>query len=530
MALELSVIEQIKGDWRNAPSGGKSTIIRKWSETTGYSYAMIYRHMDTGRRRKKGERLIENIEGYVQVVAQIKRKPPERLGEVITQQAIDIAIKDGLIPPEMKTRASTFDRIIRELGMKKPRRVQRFQAEKPNEMHHIDASSSKSFYIHREVKNADGKADYVLRLHAGTKGYKNKPVPIRLRPWVYGLVDDYSGFQAARYVAAYGESAVDNLDFMCWAWGKNDDKPFFGLPDKLKGDLGPMMRGKDANDFFGRLGIEIDPSAPENKEAHGKIERIWRTGWKRFELQYFVQPKWKKFEILMSELNSQYMNYQQEYNEMSHRYEKTISRAQAWRRISLHGGAVALPEDALKTVARRIERTVGQDGCFSVDNVIYEVKGLHSAKAYVYFGVFDDKIVVVDKADGKKYEVEDFAPNPLGKFTGHKDTSHQKMVKAAVDLEVATSLYENIKDQGNLVQLPPRVKETRQIEDPLDIDTYPSLSVALQDFTAISGIIPQGDNLKAVQKIIIKNGLNRRFVKDLALEVGAENERSAVYG
>jgi hypothetical protein len=332
-----------------------------------------------------------------------------------------------------------------------------------------------------------------------------------------------------RYIAAHGETAADNLDFMSYAWSKNDDKVFFGLPEQLKGDLGPMMRGPAANEFFDRLGIIINPSMPENKESHGKIERPWRTIWQRFEKTFFAVTDWKKLEITLSELNRQFLNFQQEYNDMPHRYEKDISRRQSWQKISLSGGAVAMPETALSTVAKRIERTVGTDGCFSLDNVIYEVKGLHDAKVYVYQGVFNDKLVVVDKSTGEKYEVENFTPNPIGVFTGHKETPHQKAIKAAKDMELSHSLYSESKDPGNVVQIPTRIKETLTISDPLDTDAYPSMIAAMQGFISISGYVPDKEDREIIEQLILENGFSRRFVSSLAFDAQAEISRSLKY-
>ena len=531
MELLSTVVEQVRNDWMFAPYGDKSGVIKRWATLLKCSYQALYKKLGIGRKRK-GERLIENIEYYAGIVAQIKKKPPENMGEIITENAIRIGIESGRIPEEMKDRVSTIDRVMREAGFtQRQRRIQRYQAEYPNQMHHIDASSSRCFYIKREVKDENGNVvDYVLRLHAGKKGYKNKPVPIRIRPWVYGLVDDYSGLCVARYVAAMGESAVDNLDFLMWAWSKNDDTPFFGLPEKLKGDLGPMMRGPFAQEFFGRINVGIDPSMPENKESHGKIERPWRTIWRRFEMTYFAQPDWHDFEILLSEVNRQFYVFLDEYNTMSHRYEKNLSRLQAWRKISLFGGAVAIPETAFRTIFKRYERVVGADGCISIDNVLYEVKGLHSARVNVYEGVFEDKLIVEDKATGEKYEVEDFRPNPLGVFTGHKETPHQKAVKAAKDLEVSNTLYSAGKEAGKVKMLPTRVKRTVTVEDPLCVDAYGSLDAALRDFVSISGLRLDNENREAIRDLIMENGLKREFVKDLALEFVAENEGRLSHG
>ena len=285
MAIDPKIVEGIIRDWKAVSYGNKRKIVESWAVALNLSPKTIYGVLPTKRKRKKGKRKIEGIEAYVRTVFMIKKKPPEQLGEITTEQALRIAILDGLVPENMAGRASTFDRIGREIGLtKKQRRIQRFQAEYPNQLHHVDASSSKHFYIKRQLENGD----YVLGLHAGMKGYKNKPVPIRLRLWVYGVTDDHSGVWAARYVVAYGETAIDNIRFLNWAWQDNGDKDFCGAPDRIKGDLGPMMRGPAMRDFLERAGIIIDPSEPGNKDAHGKIERKWRVIWKSFELLFFA--------------------------------------------------------------------------------------------------------------------------------------------------------------------------------------------------------------------------------------------------
>ena len=431
-----------------------------------------------------------------------------------------------MLPNELIGKESTINRVSRELKLnKKTRRFQRFQAEHPNELHHIDASSSKFFYVYRET----GDGDYILKLHSGMKRYKNKPVPIRLRPWVYGLCDDHSGYFVAKYIVAYGESAADNLEFLQWAWSKTEEKGLFGLPDKLKGDLGPMMRGPAARNLFERLGIDIDSSRPGGKEAHGKIERPWRTNWQRFESTFFACPDCRKFEITLTDLNRRFYNFLEELNDRPHRYEKAITRSQAWQKINYRGGAVAIPENALSTVARRYKRTVGTDGCFSLDGDIYEVKGLFDAKVFVYQGVFEDKLIVEDRKTGVKHEVKEFSPNPIGTYTAHKETPHQKAVKEAETLDVTNTLYTSSKEQGNVTVFPTRIKENREIANPLDTDTYPSLDVAMKEFVSICGFRLDKENREAVQNYILENGLSRRSVIELALESQPDTSKEVDY-
>lgn len=518
----------MRSEWKKARIGEKSGLITKWAGKLECSVQTLYRYLRI-KRARKGISQIENITKYARIVAEIKKRPPGDAGELTTDQAVEIAMANGAIPEEMRTVSiSTFDRTARDLELnKKARRISRFQAERPNQLHHVDASTSRYFYVARKLD----EGDYMLKLNKRiSRQYKNKPTPIGLRPWIYGVTDDHSGLHLARYVAAYGESLIDNLDFLGWAYAKNDDKPFFGIPEHIKGDCGPMMRGDAAKKWLERLGIANDPSPPYAKEGHGKIERPWRTMWQRFEKPFLVEDL-KTFEIRLSDLNRRFLNYQNdEYNRRPHRYESNITRLEAWQRINHFGGAVAMPENAVKTAARRYERTVGPDGCFKIDNIIYEVGDLHHAKVYIYEGIFDDKLVVVDQITGQKYEAKPFAPLHYGEYRAYKETPHEKAVKAAQDLTLTNTLYQTPKNQGNIAPFPTRIKETRIIENPMDIDTYSSVAAAMSDFIGISGIVPDKEDREAIKILITRNDLSRQFVRSLAMEVRAENERSMEYG
>jgi len=526
-----SVVEAIRGEWKSAANGEKTLLVRKWAEVLGCSPQTLYRVLGVGRRRKKGERKIEGIERAAELVAQIKRRPPEDAGEISTDQALEMALDGGIIAEELgQVSVATYNRLIREKGMcRRAPRVQRFQAMRPNELHHIDASSSKYFYVHRVLP--DGDCVLKLMRHVSAQGYKNKPTPVELRPWMYGLTDDYSGYHVARYVAARGESLADNLLFLQWAWAQNEDMEFFGLPAKIKADHGPMMKGESAIDLLARLDIEISPSVPYEKRSHGKIERPWRTHQQRFEKPFYVEADWQHFEILLSELNRRFIIYLEEYNSRQHRYEKEVSRLDMWRRINQWGGAVAIPENILGTVARRRSRKVGVDGVVSVDGKEYEVKGLHDRWVWVYEGVFEDQMVVEDKESGEKYQVKKFAPTPLDTFVGHEHTEHQKAVKAAGTLELKNTLYtEREAAEGNVIRIPTRVKEVRSVENPLDTDSFSSIEAAMREFLSICPLRLDAENREAVRDTIIEHGLSRSYVRELALKIQAEIGQEESYG
>lgn len=535
-SIAPDILQQIITAWNDAPYGHKAAVVEKWAVMISTTPQTLYRHLPTNRERK-GERQIEGIEEAARVVAMIKNRPPEHRGVISTADALSIALINKKIDARFKdTNYSTFDRVIRDLGLNtKRRRVERFQAEFPNEMHHVDASTSNCLYIAKALPDGD----FLLKLHRGNKDYKNKPIPVDgLRPWIYGLTDDHSGVHCCRYVAAKGENSRHNMEFLCWAWWQQPEKCFWGVPGKIKGDHGPMMSSPEAKDFFERCSVGIDPSTPLNKDAHGKIERPWRTLWQKFELPFFAISDWKRFEISMSELNSQLMNYSIEYNERRHRFERSISRRQAWERVSLHGGVTILPDDALETIAKsNIERTVNQEGVFYMDNIPYEVKGLHDAKVRVIVGVYDKKVIVQDLADDRKYEVENFTPNTLGEFKGNKETGQQQIKKEAADLGgISTTLYSAEGRQAlastvpaeprKVVKMPTRVKQTLQLANPLDVDRYPDITAAIRELQGLVGFFFMGEDRAAVVRLIEENGLSRRFVAELAGEI--EQERMSV--
>lgn len=530
MPVLPSIVEQIRRELNEAPRGHKTTVARRWAEVLGVSVQQVYRLVEekTGEKARKSEKLRPEYYVWTPVIFQVKKHPPEGAGEISTDQAVALAAMWGKVPEEAKeVPPGTFDRIARELGLsKKEKRRNRYQASRPNLAHHFDASSSKFLYIHRRVGG-----DFVLRLHrpgAGTQGYKNKPVPCdRLRPWVYGVVDDHSGRLICRYTAALGESMADALLFLQHAWSE------MGLPEILLADQGVLKKGLASQDLIKRLDVAMPEMLPFAKEAHGKIERPWRTLWQRFEKVLFA-GEWAQFEMTLTELNARLAVFlEEDYNRMAHRFEKKITRMQAWRRISLHGGIVAIPENALATAVKRKKRTVGVDGTLQYEGNMYEVKGLHAAEVYVFEGVFSDRLVVQEVATGKKYEVEKFRALELGEYRAHPETPHQKAVKEGETLRAGNTpmLYATPAEKDErIVEMP--IRETaRAIEDPFDVTRFPSVKEAYSEVISIAGTSFTEDERRAIEELIASNNLDRDYVRNLALELRAEIEirRASAY-
>lgn len=517
MSFLPTYIEEAKRAIMSAPSGHKTTIARKWTGILGISLQHLYRIINNGngKRERKGCPVKPEYHKWAEIIFQIKKRPPEEAGEISTEDALDICIKEGLIPETASgVPVGTYNLIARKNGWSKTSiPAVRFQAERANKAHHFDASTSKFFYIaHKEGE------DYILKLHRPAKHYKNKPIPIdAMRPWIYGLVDDYSGRFIARYVAAQGENSADSMNFLSWAWTE------FGLPEQLLADQGMLKKALPSRDLIERLGIELPEMMPYQKRGHGKIERPWRTLWKKFESTFFVGD-YEKFRISLSEMNRQLTNFiNDKYNQLSHRFEKKITRLQAWNKVNLHGGIVKVPENVLATVARRAKRKIGIDGILNYDSLQYNVKGLYDTWVYVYEGIFDDRLIVQDIESGQKYEVKEFKPLSLGEFRSHAATPHEQLVKESQNLILTgTTLYADKKPQDEKVlSMPIRTKEEREIEDPLTLpDRYTNINEAMKDFMSyLPGIFLKPDEREVIEKEIEAHGLSKAFVENFGLEV-----------
>lgn len=532
MSFSPDVISAARIEIFSLPRGHRTAKVKQWAVLLNVSPQTLYRHIADPANKKARRGTPRKTEYYewAKIIWQIKKRPPEEGGELSTEDAVAVALKQALIPAEAgDVPISTYNAIARKSGWTKTEtRAVRFQAERPNEAHHFDASTSKFLYIARKVGD-----EYILRLHRPAKHYKNKPIPVdQLRPWIYGLTDDHSGRWIARYVAAQGENSSDSMSFLAWAWAE------FGLPEQLLADQGMLKKALPSRDLVDRLGVELPEMMPYQKRGHGKIEKPWSTCWLKFELPFFAaQTDWQKFEISLTELNSQLSNYiDQKYNQMKHRFEKDISRMQAWNRVNLHGGIVKIPENALATAAGRQKRTVSLEGKVDYNGSPYEVIGLHSAQVWIWEGVFDRRLVAQDISTGVKYEVKEFKPLGLGEFKSFKETPHEQIVKASAELPLSgKGLYADKKDSGQagmtdkkVVSMPIRTKEERQIEDPFDVSTYPNIEEAMKAFMRyLPGIFLSQQDREEVKTVIEANGLDRNFVESFALEVRANMSKRA---
>jgi hypothetical protein len=154
------------------------------------------------------------------------------------------------------------------------RPARRFEAAKPNDLHHFDTTVAESYY-----RNDDLSIGY----EPTAKRNKNKPGNRRARVILYAGIDDHSRVLFARFYMS--DNTLNLLDFLRRAWTQKDDKrfPFYGLPTEVYCDLGPSNVSGLFTDALAKLGVTRLSTTPSNSarfgsRKHGKVERTFGEG------------------------------------------------------------------------------------------------------------------------------------------------------------------------------------------------------------------------------------------------------------
>jgi len=456
--------------WGELSRGGREEWFKIFLPYLGISRASWYRrlqYLERSRPRKaradQGQRKIPQVEEWVRRIVRQKYAPEEGWRVLTTEDAVKQCLQNGMIPPEAAALPlCTINRIARELGLyRQPERQNRFQASFPGELHQFDASGSEHFY---PVRQEGGS--WILKLRR--RRQKNRDKLERLRVWIYGLVDDYSRVHLARYVVAAGESAADGIDFLRWAWGKNEEHtPIYGIPETLYLDQGSMAKSKSFKDFCGAIPVNLKAHLPYKARATGKVEVRWRHLWRRFETIFGASQDWQKREISLDELNRQLYAFIARTNQGKHP-NLDMSKLEAWLTgVKTQGGVVEIEPSAFMGAGKRYRRVLDGAGCFNFKGVAYHVEGLHSAPVWVYQLLLGGELLVKDPESGKVLEYHLFSPRLLGEYQGTQKTPLEEILSdAAYELPQASRFDFGAELPENVVYLTPRNRELRGGPEP----------------------------------------------------------------
>jgi len=539
-------LESARDAWLAAPHGERTAIVERWARQLGISAATLRRHLNAlGHRGTAHPRAAEHPEyrAWAQTLADLMARAPA--GTIPLHLCLraaltpDPATGETLLPPEATTvPLATFQRIIRdELGMRQTdRRNRRMHADHANQAWQLDATTSKYLIVEEELEDGD----YTLRLHRNpmpSSGYKNKPLKEhRLRLLYYGIWDMYTGGQVSVPVIARGESGLDAIEALCTIMqGTGDARiPLHGVVTDLWSDQGVLVKHAATRDLLERLEINVVTGEPYAKQRMGGVEQTWRRLWETFEASLFLcAPTTGKAFFKLSQIRARLTEYLAETWQRPSRRDAALTRADAWTRsINQAGGARRCPDHPLETIAKERRCWVDGAGVIRWNNIEYEVPVIHRQWVIARRALDgSDRVVVEDEATGQRWDVSPYQPYAYGE---HLRSPVLPIEEARTRARASTHVPGDIYAPGNaqtaaVVAAPnvvagrfgPRQQPARDLPDPLAADRYASLSDAMADFFGIFGAPLSADNRAAVEGRLLRDGLTKAAVRELALTLSS---------
>ena len=533
MGISASVRATIKAELESAPPGQRTEAAQRLAEAFGIHVSSVYRAAELGGAKRTRALARPEYRDYVRVAIRIAQE-----GHPDDPAPLDALIKagtdTGLLPPEAEDMpVQTAYRIARELGLvRKRRRTQRLDADYPNQALQYDGSTSK--YLVAVKQRPDG--DWLLKLHVKptpAAGYKNKPLgPGRERVIYYGMWDMCTGYTLSRATVARGETALDEMRFLCWTLEEKDDSriPFHGKADDLWFDGGNVFRSRAAGDLIERLDMNPNPGRPYNKERMGGAERTHRARWARFERTLFLR---KEKTIALSELNARLLEYH--VRENARRPSRTrvagrrTSRTAAW--IALTNARPAdnrlqkIVPNAIETMAREKERAwIDANGIVRWDGAEYEVDGWHSRHATARRALVGDQdhVILEDPGTKERRIAHPYQRRAYATVRGVAKTPLETLAETPIGFPGA-DIYASGKDRADrrIIAMPARSAGAAPLEDPLEAGRHPDIESAMAAFTELYPHPLHPEHRALVVERIQEAGLAKSAVIDIAQGLAA---------
>ena len=477
--VDLNVLAEVIEEYARAPHGRKQTVLAERLSLLGISHGTFYRYRARWGRRDY-DRKTPTTRGQVKEPERLKwteeimRLKHSGVRSLTTADAISLAVQWGRIPKEAAAVPDgTYNRLARLMRFnKEPRRGVRFQAPYFNYLHQVDASGSEYFYPH----HLDG-GEWILKMR--NRPMKNKPTPEgRRKLWYWGMAEDFSGCRIARTVVAAGESALDGIAFLQYAWGNDAaHAPVRGIPLILYMDNGVLARHHGVQRFTADCMVTIRTHEPERAQATGKVETGWKDFWKRFEAPFLRLPDWRTREISQKELQQELAWFVRGSNQRRHR-QLPCSKEEAWlASVRSRGGLVDIDPGAWDTVFRDFRRTLDDAGVFDFRGAAFQVQEIHACPVIVYQQMKSSAggdacatvLLVEDRRDGRRYHARPFV---IPEASDWKTTAHTPLENLLKDdpwkgQRPALPTWAPGSELGaalasNVLVLPPRAAEVRE--------------------------------------------------------------------
>ncbi len=524
------------------PRGSRTRAVSRLAELYGVSEATVWRAAAVGGKKRRRAPQQPRYRDWTRTAVAIAHRAPR---PVPLDLAIRAGLESGELPPEAAAMpVATARRIAREeLGLRRPRRRSRMQADYPMQAVQIDGSSSEHLIPLRRLESADGD-DWLLELHRRpytASGYKNKPLgPYRHRVLIYALWDMCTGYVVSRYTVSRAEDALGAIGFLCWALeSRNDPRaPLCGTPDHLWTDNEPLFKSAAATDLLRRLGITLVNGAPYEKERMGGVERSHRTRWSRFERSLFLRTE---SELSLRDLNSRLAEFEARENANRPSRTKvagrTVSRTAAW--VALTNGRPAdnplrlLPENPMRTLAREAHRKVDIGGMVRWHGREYEVEASAAprflgrriiARHGLTADPDRDALVIEDLATGERALAHPYRPPSYGDIRLAPATPLERLTEADVVARrsardvAGADLFDpkRARATSGVLSMPARSAAADPLDDPLRSGCYRDINQAMRALVELYPHKLSPANRAAAVAYLERHGLAQSAVVELA--------------
>ncbi|XKM14268.1 hypothetical protein RCS94_03625 [Orbaceae bacterium ac157xtp] len=371
--------------------GQRGVILDEAQAFLGYSRQTIYRQLkqvcgwssERKARADKGKMSVSS--DSLLALATMSRESMRDNGKqtMFTTTARGILEQNG---HEINVSNATLNRLMRQrkLNVKAQQvanPVQSLRALHPNHVHEIDPSLCLIYYM----KNKQ----HIMRDRDFYKNKLENYAKVKYKVWRYTLYDRASGMIIPWYVEAAGENQHSLFQFLMFAWGKQDNRLFHGVPKLLYWDKGSANTSSAIKSLLDNLEVKYLEHEAGNARAKGGVENANNIIETQFESRLKFQPV-----SSIEELNHSAMAWAEAYNANLIPGQDTrlrraglsepASRQGLWQRIKEEQLRILPPVDVCKALmaSRKQERQVRPDLTISFkhpqaeSSQIYNLKGL----------------------------------------------------------------------------------------------------------------------------------------------------------
>lgn len=274
--------------------GTRTTVVADAASFLGWSVPTLYRQLErqagwTSGRKPRADKgtSAQDVEA-LRFIGALQRETVRQNGKVTMHvpTAVSIAAANGA---QIVVSPNRVGRLLRDRHMNagaqaQPRAHQEMRALHPNHVHQVDPSLCLLYY----APNGE------QRMIRDDELYKNKLEAlgerVKLKCWRYVLWDAASSTIVVRYYEAAGENQRSLFDFLMYAWGRHDARPFHGVPQVMVWDKGSANSAHAIRNMLAALEVEAISHEAGNPRAKGGVENANNIVETHFECRLKLEP------------------------------------------------------------------------------------------------------------------------------------------------------------------------------------------------------------------------------------------------